>query len=226
MVTALDSLDRCIQERFATTGKALGFSRVAITVHKAHLFVPENESEADAVRRFGDARAQVVMYLASRRRPRRGPHGGPADPPPPVQGPVYVHPVPSDRRQLLPDGAERLMLFGGAIAPLQKEQVGPALPDGLRLNERAVESLAALWQRDSAAFELEGWKFVARPVRATAQTCLSCHNWRPRSATAARMAVGEGAEELFRLGDPIGAVLYGYRPQPNEPFAGVPSARE
>jgi hypothetical protein len=76
---------------------------------------------------------------------------------------------------------------------------------GLLLREPAA---AESWQ-----FAIGRWSFVARPVRASASACLNCHNYRP--ALVAGRSVAGSEEEPFRLGDPLGAVLYGYQKGPS-----------
>jgi hypothetical protein len=63
---------------------------------------------------------------------------------------------------------------------------------------------------ESREFDIAGWSFVARPVGASASACLACHNNRHANG-AAGPSVDGTTEEPFRLGDPLGAVLYGYQ---------------
>jgi hypothetical protein len=218
VMAAVDELDHCIQQRFAKTGQVFGFGRMVSlsnTVHGSHLFVAESESEAAMVHRFDAAGAQVVMYLAGHDLPRRGPQGGRVSPRPPVQGPVFVHPMPS-RLVIAADGSavksEPLSVFN-TLKDGRDERMFRNVPGAAQLKARAVESLGAMWQQDSHAFEVGDWKFIARPIRATAQSCLNCHNWRPQ-AEGANPTSNEEALEQFRLGDPLGAVLYAVRPLP------------
>src|SRR5688572_17242142 len=90
---AMDDLDRAVQHRFVVPGRGFGFSRIATTAHNIHHFVPRDESEETVMDRLEAEGIQVLMYLASRQRPRML-HGGPGRIPPVLQGPVFVYPAP------------------------------------------------------------------------------------------------------------------------------------
>ena len=70
------------------------------------------------------------------------------------------------------------------------------LPD----SRRAMRAFAAGVK--STEFAQGDWNFIARPVRVSDDRCLTCHH--EVSAAA--------AGNSLRIGDPLGAVLYGYQP--------------
>jgi hypothetical protein len=62
---------------------------------------------------------------------------------------------------------------------------------------------------DSYQFSQGSWQFIARPVRASEQSCLGCH----LHDTTRLMAFDAKEEKGKRLqiGDPLGVLLYAYR---------------
>jgi hypothetical protein len=117
-----------------------------------------------------------------------------------VQGPVFVRPTPP------------VVTRTPAGAPLEVRtdpQFLNGLPDAADLSVLGVQTLNESGVSASRANQIGEWSFVARPVRASASACLNCHNYRP--ASAAGPSVDGSTDELFRPGDPIGAVLYGYQ---------------
>jgi hypothetical protein len=196
---AIDALDRCVQDRFVRIDKGFGMSRVSVAMHNTRLFVPVNESESRAIRDFETLGMRVVMYVASRQRPRYGPLGAAANPPL-IQGPVLVSPTP------------QVVTRTAGDAPLEAHtdpQSLNDLPNEADVRAQGVQSLKAS-DSESRDFEIGRWSFVARPVRASASACLNCHN-NGRTNPSAVPPVDRTADEPFRLGDPLGAVLYGYR---------------
>jgi len=193
---AIDALDRCVQERFVRIDKGFGISRISTAMHNTRQFVPTNDAESRAVGDFDALGLRVVMYVASRQRPRFGPF--PAAIPPVIQGPVFVSPTP------------HVLTRSPAGAPMEvraDSQVLNDLPNDADVRAQGLLLLSAPAASESWQFAIGRWSFVARPVRARESACLNCHNYRP--AGAASPSVGESADESFRLGDPIGAVLYG-----------------
>jgi len=82
------------------------------------------------------------------------------------------------------------------------------LPNDADVRAQGLLVLNAPAASESWQFAIGRWSFVARPVRASAAACLNCHN---RPASTGSPSVDGSADEPFRLGDPIGAVLYGYQ---------------
>ena len=74
---------------------------------------------------------------------------------------------------------------GGALADAL------TAPDAEGLREPLTSALQAFKKVETFEFGRPGWKFIARPVRASSETCLRCHN--------------------VALGEAIGVVMYGYR---------------
>src|SRR5688572_6908091 len=72
---------------------------------------------------------------------------------------------------------------------------GPhTLPRSLDLWDESRRALEAFATSDAHEFRSGSWQFTAKPIRASDAVCLKCH----RNA---------------KIGDPLGAVLYGYQPR-------------
>lgn len=67
-------------------------------------------------------------------------------------------------------------------------------PAAMDLRERGRMAMEAIATNRAYDFTDSGWRFTARPIRATADICLRCH--------------GDSAP---KIGDALGAVVYGYR---------------
>jgi hypothetical protein len=86
-----------------------------------------------------------------------------------------------------------------------------SLWDGTR---RALESFAAGAERHE--FTTGRWQVEARPVRASADSCLRCHNTDYRQVygvteAGARFSRIEPTGDPLKLGDPLGVLVYAYR---------------
>ena len=160
---AIAELNDCIQQRFTTTDRLFGYSRIA-TPMSPHKFLPENVRETEAVKALEQARMEVVVYVAGRRVLQR--QTGPNDWSNP-RGPLQI-----------------TSGNGQASSP----------PSGSDLREESREALLAFIGNRSHEFgsRADGWKMIARPVRAADERCLKCHT-------------------KLRVGDPIGVVVYAYR---------------
>jgi hypothetical protein len=65
-------------------------------------------------------------------------------------------------------------------------------------------------------FESGEWDVEARPVRASAESCLKCHTARVKftvvtSQTGEKSVKSEALEETLKVGDPLGVLVYAYR---------------
>jgi hypothetical protein len=67
--------------------------------------------------------------------------------------------------------------------------------------------MAAFADAESHEFVAGGWKFIARPVRASDMSCLNCH----REEYSATFSMQNPSGTPLRIGDPLGVLLYGYR---------------
>ena len=98
----------------------------------------------------------------------------------------------SDLTTKEPLALNRRIIFGPiAVTPPATSE---GLPAAFDLIEESRVAFGVLARRDRHDFELTDWRFTARPVRAATAQCLTCHRGRS-------------------VGDPLGVVLYAYRPR-------------
>jgi len=191
----LDALNDCVQDRFKDLSTGLfGLSRVARPMPAGpHRFFAENLNERSALDHLEAAGLRVVVYLAGR--------AVLAGATPAVKPPSAVALI---ARQSSPDAARPAVQGPISVTPRSS---GAALPDMLAAGDLLEESrraILAFAEVESTEFARGSWRFVARPLRASADACLSCH--------ASRAPVAAGT--TLRMGDALGAVLYGYRQVP------------
>ena len=167
-------LDDCLQGRFRDVNEGFGMSRVIRPGETAHRFKPENAREMTVVRDLELANRRVVFYLASRRVLKTMPDPGSwgaRDGWGIIKGPVQIASTVS--------------------AGLDADDSSP--PRARDLWDDSRRAMESFVRGDSHEFVNAGWTFIARPVRASDESCVRCH----------------GA--AVKIGDAIGAALYGYR---------------
>ena len=91
-----------------------------------------------------------------------------------------------------PFALNRRIIFGPIAVTSPASADG--LPEAFDLIEESRIAFHTLGQRERYDFEIADWKVTARAVRATTAQCLNCHRGRS-------------------IGDPLGVVLYAYRPR-------------
>ena len=125
---------------------------------------------------------RVVLYLTGRRVLTAGGRApGPGLGSPLIKGPVEVT---SAQRQGNAD----------TVAPLD-------------LRDESRRAMIMFERASSYDFTAGGWTFVARPVRAHEASCLPCHE---ADGTTRTLPARDLAPSL-RVGDALGALLYGYK---------------
>lgn len=187
----LDALDRAVQKRFHNV---IGFGMARIASERR--FEPTTVEEKEAVAALRRGGYSVGLYLAGRgilaetpveKRVTLNRFGG--WPGRAISGPIYVS--PSSMKSL-----------PGAV-PLWDE------------TRRALESFASGGERHE--FEAGRWRVEARPVRASAESCIECHRVRagfevkPLPAAGGAPAAGAPKGADLKVGDPLGVLLYAYR---------------
>jgi hypothetical protein len=187
----LRAFDNCIQDRFADLQFGR-FGTARVLAASPHRFFAENVREESIVGYLERARLVVVMYVGGRRlldesgydiTPQRGAF---------APGNLFV---PARRGVRLSGPA--------VVTPLSYVAPPPDAPRAPALQPEATRALRALDGTDATTFSMDGWDFVARPVRASTEACLACHT---------RTTPGQVGNQL-RMGDPLGLVLYGYKQQ-------------
>jgi hypothetical protein len=178
------ALDDSIQRRFLDIDKGFGFRRIIRPGDTPHRFKAENAKELTIVEHLTRARLDVVLYLAGRA--IAGPRLNSAD----------------------VDRIAANLIKGPVFITASDKQIG-GLPAPGRLWEYGREAMRVFQRSDSYGFSLGDWRFIARPVRASDQSCLKCHQ--PiRTSHIAKTNPRQDSNSL-QIGDPLGLVVYGYK---------------
>jgi hypothetical protein len=83
------------------------------------------------------------------------------------------------------------------------------LPHPPQLWEYSHAAMTAFAAKDEFEFSQGGWQFIARPVRASDQSCLNCHL--QDSTRIIGYQKPDEKEKRLKMGDPLGVILYAYR---------------
>ena len=195
----LSLLDERIQQRFGLAARiqrrsqdidnGFGYRRIVNVGETPHRFKPENAKELKVVDALRVARLNVVLYLAGRRPPGEQPDAATIVARKLIQGPAFV---------------------------VSTNQQNADLPGPAELWAQSRTALLAFQSSQSYDFAIGKWKFSARPVRATEQSCVDCHN--AGATRSVRLPSTNGVSELqitkpLRIGDLLGVVLYAYEHQ-------------
>jgi hypothetical protein len=188
---ALDALDREVQKRFHNV---IGFGMARIGTERK--FAPETEGEKSAVRELKREGYRVGLYLAGR---------------------AILDDVPERDRY-------SKVVFGSS--PAGQGFSGPLFLSSVSMKE--APTAAALWDETQRAlrsfaageerygFKSGEWDVEARPVRASAESCLKCHTARVKftvvtSEMGEKGVKAEALEDPPKVGDPLGVLVYAYR---------------
>lgn len=188
-VTALlDAFNECIQDRFKDLNNfRLGTMR--ITPASPHAFLAQDIREESAVRYLDAAGLDVVMYVGGRKLLEQDGYSV----------------TPQRGALMLVPGRNGARLDGPIlVTPVTSHAPPRDAPVPATLTSAAAAALREFDRADATSFAADGWIFEARPVRASAQTCLGCH----------RLVPPGQRENTLRTGAALGAVLYAYRPRP------------
>ncbi|HEU4387458.1 MAG TPA: hypothetical protein VFV34_06650, partial [Blastocatellia bacterium] len=83
------------------------------------------------------------------------------------------------------------------------------LPVTAELADRGLQAMKSFAGRDRYDFAAGDWTITTRPVRASAQSCLSCHMGNEtRTVVAANQAAPASS---LKIGDPLGVLFYAYK---------------
>jgi hypothetical protein len=178
----IEEFDECLQQRFKDVDEGFGFRRIVKVGDTPHRFKPENAREEGAVRDLEREGLRVVLYLTGRRVLTTGGHA----PDRPFGSPLIKGPVEVTRAQ---------------------RQGDPHTAPSLDLRDESRRAMTLFERASSSDFTAGGWTFVARPVRASEPSCLRCHE---ADGSTRTIPSRDGAPSL-RVGDPLGALLYGYQ---------------
>lgn len=178
----VSELNDRVQERFKDIDNTFGYRRIIRVGDTPHRFKPENAKELKIVDELNKARLKVALYLASRSVIKINPHIARLRPGQFIKGPGLITADNNQRN---------------------------SLPEALEIFEQSRNAMAAFEKSDSYDFTLGGWKFTARPVRASDQSCLMCHksdDW----VSLVGSANADQKPEQLKIGDVLGVVIYAY----------------
>jgi hypothetical protein len=188
----LDALDREVQKRFHDV---IGFGMARIATERR--FEPETTGEREAVRELKRGGYKVGLYLAGRR---------------------VLEPMPEEPRLRVKT------TFGSGFA-------GHGFSGPIFLSSSSITKVpgaTALWGETRLAllsfaegaerygFKAGGWEVEARPVRASGESCLRCHNTDYRTVRGVTekgvsFSKAEPKGNALKVGDPLGVLLYVYK---------------
>jgi hypothetical protein len=80
------------------------------------------------------------------------------------------------------------------------------LPKPLELWDRARQAMTAFSKTDQYDFSFGRWQMAVRPLRASQEACLKCHDQKAAMVEGQYKSVSRN----LKLGDPLGAVIYAY----------------
>jgi hypothetical protein len=177
----IEALDDCIQQRFLDIDKGFGFRRLVRPGETAHRFKPENAKELAVVSYLTGQKLEVVLYLAGR-------------------GIV----APNLNSKDVDNVAGKLIKGPIRITPSDKPVAN--LPTLRQLWDRGQEAMRVFQGSENYDFNLGEWKFIARPVRASDQSCLKCHQ-----AGGPSYPIRLQGSTALQIGEPLGLLVYGYK---------------
>jgi hypothetical protein len=174
----INQLNDCIQTRFLAR-TTFGMSRIVSSgFHGVGPFQPENPTELAVVQRLEQQHYQVALYLAGRN-------------------------ASTTLRQIQTTAGYPLVIaqhrFGVQDpAFITGHQSADELPRPDTQLEDSQDALKAFENGEGYNIKRGDWNVALRPLRASNQACVDCHNNR---------TIGS----RVHLGDPLGVVMYVYR---------------
>jgi len=195
----INRLDEAVRRRFADPAPAaLGMSRVAMPsslgrhfqpdITRRTDFAPESDTERALIAEMERQNLQVGLYVFGRTAATVGPEKENFRA---LKGPAAIT-----------TGTPRPAFYPGILPSALKPD---ALPDWNAVYPLASRAMKSFLD-GGHGFEttLDSWNLAVRPVMASAERCLACHNPQPAGGAAA-----------IRLGQPIGGLIYAYRNRPD-----------
>jgi hypothetical protein len=188
----IERLDHAIQKRFLET-TSFGIARVTgnepIAIRSNHLpsFSPKDQEESDIIRGFLEGKWKVSLFLYGRRAEPRMKNGN-----------------PEDRFEIRYRVNEPVPMIPGMSAK--------GLPKPQKLIEQMKQAFIDFQtpsspNYNSYEFESGDWSYVARPVRATSQSCLACHT---DYVITEKLPGNQFKFRKRTIGDANGVLVYGF----------------
>jgi hypothetical protein len=201
----IEELNESVQSRLLKPlPKSLGMSRIMIRssfgdhfrplISDRRDFAPENEQEKKVLSALEERKVQVGLYLFGESILREDSKEFSFRA---LKGPGAIT-AGTPRPKWYPSKVLR-------VSPPEVVPVEDRLPDWAAIYPVAQRAMKS-FQDGGRGFEMEfhGWTLAARPALAVNEKCVSCHN------NKAYLQYKGNA----KLGDPLGGVLYAFRPTP------------
>jgi hypothetical protein len=176
----LSALNDSVQKRFKEIDGTFGYRRIIRVDDTPHRFKPESAKEFKDVDDLKKEGLKVFLYVAGRR---------------------LLEPKPEGVELTL-----RKFIKGPGFVTADPKSLG--LPSQAELWDEARKAMLAFENTDAYNFTAGRWKFSARVVRASDQSCLDCHG--SGLGKVFRVNAPDRYKATLRIGDPLGVVLYGY----------------
>lgn len=187
----IERFDRQVQQRFLTEPN-FGFARLVIVSkapdnpHFKH-FSPYGAEEVESIRAFEQDGWKTSIYLFGKR-----------------TTPKIVKGKETD------EFAINYRLFDPI--PVTSKLKEKNLPKSLKLLKEVKKAFLAFQTPDSPneneyAFEIGKWSYVAKPVRASQQSCVQCHK---DHVVTEKLGDGKFKFRKRRIGDANGVLVYGF----------------
>jgi hypothetical protein len=193
---AISEFNDRIQDRFKAVDRDFGYSRIMRPY--AHSFRPENAREIKDVEGFTDSGQTVFLYLTDLN----------------VLGRIKSNSTADKSSDALVNDYLMVNAIKGPALIAGDQKLDAKLPTIAQLWEPSGKALESFKHNESYDFTLNGWNISARPVRASQKSCLQCHMARvPTTLVLTNMdgTVVKTKTPEFKIGDPLGVVLYAYR---------------
>lgn len=201
----LAELDREVQARFAVVpDKDFGLSRIG---PRHGYFSPLTPREKSVIAALQKSKQEVVFYVVGRNTILKQHNVGSNLSP--VQGPVYItpHAPVQVNADVVPYTQARYFSSNGVAkdAPSDKQLIDVARP---------IFADASI--RLGTNTKINSWNVVARPVEASSQACVNCHNaritWKTPDKRTSWSLSRSANLDIVSLHDTLGIALYCYRP--------------
>jgi hypothetical protein len=198
----IKEFDDCIQQRFLDIDKAFGLRRIIKEGESPHRFKPESARELTSVGRLKEQGLDVALYLTSRSVLGEKPAEAAWQQ---ESADTYERTKPLTPQILQKNFLRKLIRGPVLITAMGKDE----LPNPSQLWQQSQSAMKAFAGKEQYEFAQGQWQFIARPVRASDESCLHCHV--QDSTHIVALDVNDERVKSLKIGDPLGVLLYAYR---------------
>jgi hypothetical protein len=193
----LEELDKIVQTRFLDTKDRFGMLRMVAPNSPKHFpyFTPENDQEAQIIDALAGQSYKVGFFLVGRKllladekllnhEKKRN------NPPTDISKSIFRRPLGVTIRR-----------FAEKELPESSEILVEAREGFKRFDEKVFSD-------DAIQFTRGGWNYFIRPVLASEQKCVDCHNQRREDIEGLK---SWKKDRVLKLNDPLGILIYSYK---------------